>query len=455
MKRANLMRKSAVLGLGLVLLLALSVGAYAVSFSDISGHWAESYINWWADQGYIQGYPDGTFKPDNEITRAELMVMINRCHNYSEPTSINFRDVLPSDWFYNDVAIAVNAGYIVGYPDRTMQPNKPLTRQEMAVVIAKLAGLSPDASAADKFTDAKSIPAWSKEAIGALAKIGIINGYPGGSFDATKTITRAEAVVMLLNYTDYIGLTASGLTNFSTSTNPPKPPVQPTSSGTTSSGTVTPTTPPTGGGSGGGGGGGGGGAKYLADLLVYTNVDGGWENLTNNTKARSASYTFNEDTYNNNQELNDVKIRITSLGQNRPSTVNLKAGSMISNEIQTETSYSVNELFNLAELYAAIDLYMLQYPEGSRWTEAANAFKSGMDAMNTASSAAEYAAARDLVFNNSNVVAMFNDPTISRYMKELYGITATIGSSQITSMSMEFVLTKTGYRDMTLSVTYN
>jgi len=171
--------------------------AFAASPSDISNHWAKMQIGDWVDKGLVNGYSDGTFRPDNNITRAEFMVLVNGAFGYSDMVSIDYKDVTASDWYADTVAKAKAAGYIAGYTDGTVKPNNPISRQEAAIVIMQVKQLTQNQTGADKFTDATSMPAWSKGGIGAVVIAGIMSGYPDGTFKASNSITRAEAVVAL------------------------------------------------------------------------------------------------------------------------------------------------------------------------------------------------------------------------------------------------------------------
>ena len=79
---------------------------FANSFSDIEDHWAKNEIKSLTEKGLIEGYLDGTFRPNNDITRAEFMTLINRALVYIEEDTISFSDVSPDDWFYGEVAKA-------------------------------------------------------------------------------------------------------------------------------------------------------------------------------------------------------------------------------------------------------------------------------------------------------------------------------------------------------------
>lgn len=165
--------------------------------SDIAGHWAESVITQWQSKGLIQGYEDGTFKPGNTITRAEFVTLMNNAKGFWSEGSINFSDVKNGSWFYSAVARAVAAGYVKGYSDGSFKPNNTITRAEAAVMIANAARLSANEAGAYRFTDIGSIPAWARGSVGAVVTAGYMTGYPDGSFDANASISRAEAVSSL------------------------------------------------------------------------------------------------------------------------------------------------------------------------------------------------------------------------------------------------------------------
>jgi flagellar biosynthesis regulator FlaF len=190
--------------LAVVLVMALVLGmvpiaptAAATTASDISGHWAEEVISRWQEQGLISGYEDGTIRPNNQVTRAEFMAFVNRVFKFNGDAEIEFSDVPVDVWYATVVRTAVAAGYIGGYPDGTMRPTASITRQEAAAIISRVLGLEENAAEAERFTDAASIPAWSKGVVGAVAAVGAMGGYPDGSFGPINNITRAEAVSAL------------------------------------------------------------------------------------------------------------------------------------------------------------------------------------------------------------------------------------------------------------------
>ncbi|MBP1990139.1 DUF4838 domain-containing protein [Paenibacillus eucommiae] len=168
-------------------------------FSDLKGHWAEKQLTAWMEAGLIQGYADGTFKPNRTVNRGEAIALVNRSFGFSERAQIDFSDLAVSDWEYEDVAKAVQAGFIEGYADGTIGAKRTISRQEAAVMIARLLDLDVQAASesASGFTDYTHIPEWSKGAVAAVAAAKIMEGYEDGSFKPLAFITRAEVVVTL------------------------------------------------------------------------------------------------------------------------------------------------------------------------------------------------------------------------------------------------------------------
>ena len=206
--------------LAFVLSLMLPAGAFAQSTaSDISGHWAESTIESWMEDGLIGGYSDGTFQPDKAITRAEFVKLVNAAINANRVGTVDFTDVTSDDWFYGELELAMGAGYVGGFEDGTFRPSETVTRAQAAAFIAKAKNMAANSFAAERFTDVYAIPDWAKGAIGAVAEAGYMSGYQDGSFQAGKALTRAEAVATLDRVmngiqpaTDDVTITAAGTT---------------------------------------------------------------------------------------------------------------------------------------------------------------------------------------------------------------------------------------------------
>ncbi|ACV62850.1 S-layer domain protein [Desulfofarcimen acetoxidans DSM 771] len=178
------------------LVFSLSGGVSAATITDVKGHWAEASINKWISAGYVSGYPEGLFKPNQKISRAEFVTLVNKAFKKQNPNSqCKFSDVKQTDWFYPGVLAGVAGGYISGYEGGTFKPGKFISRQEAAVIITRLLQLNNGSNM--NFKDANSIPGWSASGIKAVVANNIMKGYSDGTFKAAQSITRAEAVTAL------------------------------------------------------------------------------------------------------------------------------------------------------------------------------------------------------------------------------------------------------------------
>jgi len=169
-----------------------------VAPGDIGGHWAQGQIMSLLEQRIVAGFPDGSFRPEQPVTRAEYIAMINRTLNLSATAPVAYSDVEASDWFASEIAKAQAAGYLSGYSDGTVRPNNQIERQEMAAILARALKLSQAGSLElNCFTDAGSIPEWSAPSCAALVREGYLSGCPDGSFMPRGTSSRAMAAVVL------------------------------------------------------------------------------------------------------------------------------------------------------------------------------------------------------------------------------------------------------------------
>jgi hypothetical protein len=199
----NIKRKIAIFAVLCMMFTLIPVNAFALSASDISDHWAKTTIQSWMDKGLIKGYPDGTFKPNQNITRAEFITLVNGAFGYTETSPVSYTDVNQNAWYASAVAIAVKAGYFSGYPDGTMKPDYPISREEVATIIMRISKLESNPVAANTYTDAALLN-WSKGAVGAVLAANIMRGYPDGSFGPQMLIERGEATVSLDREMKYV-----------------------------------------------------------------------------------------------------------------------------------------------------------------------------------------------------------------------------------------------------------
>jgi len=189
--------------MGAVLLFIISITqAVFAEPADITGHWAADDINQWIAEGIVEGNPDGSFKPDDPVTRAQFAAFINRIFNFQEKSDTKFKDVTGGEWYAQDISKAAAAGFIEGYGDTGIQPEKPVSRQEAAVMLARVFELKArNTNASYKFSDADQIAGWSRDAVSAMLENGYVSGREDNKFAPGDSITRAEAVKMIGNVT--------------------------------------------------------------------------------------------------------------------------------------------------------------------------------------------------------------------------------------------------------------
>lgn len=165
-------------------------------FTDLDGHWAKDMINQLARIGFIRGYLDGSFKPERPISRAEFVSLLVHSLSMEERSGHVFPDTY-GHWAQDMIATAQAYGIIEGYTATYFGVNDPITREQMAVMVMRWAGLSA-AEGTPAFMDQDSVSSWAREATAAMSEQGVMTGYPDGSFLPKKKVTRAEAVVLLL-----------------------------------------------------------------------------------------------------------------------------------------------------------------------------------------------------------------------------------------------------------------
>lgn len=186
----------------IVLLITNAVTVYSFTGNtDLDKHWAKNQIARWQDFGIIAGYGDSSYKPDNYITKAEFVKILNNIFGYFEKSNQQFADVSQSDWFYDDVLIGENAGLIQANEYNQVKPNDYITREDALVTLQKVFGIvgQPEKDLLDQFTDFNDVSDSAKDPLNALVYEGILNGYTDGSIKPHQHLTRAEMVKLLDN----------------------------------------------------------------------------------------------------------------------------------------------------------------------------------------------------------------------------------------------------------------
>ncbi|BFT74526.1 S-layer homology domain-containing protein [Paenibacillus sp. P36] len=183
-----------------------------VKLNDVNNHWAAAFIDRLVGMKVINGYEDQTFRPENNVTRAEFTSMIVSALGLAvgEDASPSFADTdqIPS-WAKGYVKAAVDAGIIEGRAGADggtyFDADALITRAEMAVMITRALHTTPTGQALS-FTDANDIPDWAKLSIAYLVKEEIINGFEDNTFRSNANATRSQAASMIYKLLDELGI---------------------------------------------------------------------------------------------------------------------------------------------------------------------------------------------------------------------------------------------------------
>ncbi len=181
----------------LVLTVALAAPALAADFTDTRGHWAEDEISTVADAGIVGGFPDGSFRPENNITREQFAKVVANFMGYTKKGDISmYPDVNPNSGLAPYVAMCVEAGVLGGFPDGTMRPGAYITREQAAAMLCRAFKLQTE-GLSTTFKDRGSITAKLDPEVAALERTGLITGFNDGNFKPKANLTRAQMMVII------------------------------------------------------------------------------------------------------------------------------------------------------------------------------------------------------------------------------------------------------------------
>jgi hypothetical protein len=148
----------------------------------------------------VSGYDDHTFQPNSPIKRAQLaLILVNALKLNQEPDSSTVADQADIPGYAAAAVAQVRAaGLMSGYDDGTFRPNDSLNRAELAVIVAKVKGLDVSAGAVPSFSDASSIPVWAQPSVAAAVEGSLISGRGNNTFAPAEAATRAEIVTLVI-----------------------------------------------------------------------------------------------------------------------------------------------------------------------------------------------------------------------------------------------------------------
>ncbi|NLM36932.1 MAG: S-layer homology domain-containing protein, partial [Firmicutes bacterium] len=169
--------------------------------ADLAGHWVEDSVKDLIAQGILNGYPDGTFRPDQSITRAELAKTLAVAYGLKEAAHQGQFPDTKGHWAEDYIAALAEAKIITGYPDGSFKPEAPVTRAEMVVMLTRLLKIGAD----EEHYTIEFIPTFSDVAgdywafyqIEMAAKLGLLPKYYGPAFNPGRLASRADTAWML------------------------------------------------------------------------------------------------------------------------------------------------------------------------------------------------------------------------------------------------------------------
>ncbi|MDO7905706.1 alpha/beta hydrolase-fold protein [Paenibacillus sp. JX-17] len=183
-----------------------SLLTFTKPFNDVqSSSWYNRAVEVMVAQHIVTGVNDTRFAPSHPVTRAEFAALVTRMLGLEESSSASFADVSKDSWYASSVSAAYQAGIIKGVSADAFEPNRQITREQMAVMTYNaLQKLNPGENGTGNdplagFTDAKNINAWAKQQMAALVQLGLIQGKNSSSIAPQGAATRAEAVQVLYN----------------------------------------------------------------------------------------------------------------------------------------------------------------------------------------------------------------------------------------------------------------
>ncbi len=162
----------------------VAMPASAARFSDTQSNWAETCISDLSQRNVISGYPDGSFRPEAPVTRAEFAAMVGRAFpNAAQDRPVSqFSDVSSSSWAYTPIQTAARTGFLSGYPGNTFRPNQNIPRVQVLVALASGLDYNPSGSVssvlANSFDDASEIPGYADAGVAAATEKRLVVNYP-------------------------------------------------------------------------------------------------------------------------------------------------------------------------------------------------------------------------------------------------------------------------------------
>lgn len=192
----NAARRAASLWLCLAVLFGVSL---TLTQTAKAASWMDPYLNQMKEWGVMKGDANGNLHGERAITRAEFVVMLNRAFGYQEMGANPFTDVPDDAWYADDIRISYKAGCLQGTSATTASPNAPVTREQAVALVGRSLRLKNTPGSTQNYRDENRISTWGRGVIRQATDMGIINGYPDGTFRPQAPISRGQAATVLSN----------------------------------------------------------------------------------------------------------------------------------------------------------------------------------------------------------------------------------------------------------------
>jgi hypothetical protein len=169
-------------------------------FADVQGNWAQAYIEALVAKDVIAGFPDGTFRPNEPVTRAQFAAIITKAFSPAQiQPGINFVDVRNNYWAYQAIQSAYRGGFLSGYPGQVFKAEQRIPRVQVLVSLASGLKLrSEDTNVLSVYNDATQIPSWASTAIAGATQKQLVVNYPTlAQLNPSRDATRAEVAAFV------------------------------------------------------------------------------------------------------------------------------------------------------------------------------------------------------------------------------------------------------------------
>lgn len=174
-----------------------------LAFSDVeTDYWAKPFIDNLSQRGIVSGFPEGDFRPDETVTRAQFAANLSQAFgNGTDAASVSYIDVTADYWAADAIQQVTQTGFMTGYPEQDFRPNEPVSRLEVLIALVSGLDLTPPAepeSMVQRYRDRPQIPDWAIAQIAAATEAGLVVNHPDiDTLNPSEPATRAETAAMI------------------------------------------------------------------------------------------------------------------------------------------------------------------------------------------------------------------------------------------------------------------